>query len=66
MTKDHTETYERVTVYLKPEIWEQVIAHAESRGLSASSWAITLMEQDMGISFGMRKQKPKGSRKKSE
>ena len=66
MTKDHTKTYRRVTVYLTPEIWERVKAHAANKGLSESSWLITLMETDMGISFGMRKQKPKGSRKQSK
>jgi hypothetical protein len=66
MTKDHTKDYGRITVYLKPELWERVMAHAESKDLAASSWLITLMEQDMGISFGMRRQKPKGSRKQSK
>ena len=64
MTKNPHIKYSKVSAYVPPEHMDTVKAHAEGKGLTVSSWLLTLIEQDMGIEFGIKKQIPHGLSKR--
>lgn len=64
MTKRPNKTYYRPLVYLTKEAEPQVKQAAEDAGMTESAWIVSLIENALGVKFGMKPQAPHGKRKK--
>jgi hypothetical protein len=60
MTKRQNKAYYRPNVYLPKQAEEMVDKAAGNAGMTDNAWIVSLIENALGVEFGMRQQKPHG------